>query len=162
MFRHLSKCEFTVINNTQKNNFNSQILHFCFKLHVKNIHGNHFAGFCSIFKVTNPKRHKGVQNLKLKNSTFSKQLLSSQTHFFFLLIFQTLPFSSYYLNSPCQVSVSLQFTSRPSKTSSLKCIQCWYEEKYNKVETNVFGDSSENVNMKPPMSHMYHIHIQLA
>jgi len=38
------------------------------------------------------------------------------------------------------------------------------KRKCNKVEINVFGDGSENVNMKPtqPMSHMYHIHIQLA
>ena len=38
------------------------------------------------------------------------------------------------------------------------------KRKCNKVETNVFGDGSENVNMKPtePMSHMYHIHIQLT
>jgi hypothetical protein len=80
-------------------------LHFCFKLHVKNIHGNHSAGFSSIFRVTNPIRHKGAQKQKLNNPTFFTQLYSIQarfsfvnfsdfTNFFFLLKFSLLSFST--------------------------------------------------------------------
>lgn len=69
-------CEFTIILLKKKK------LHFCFKLPVKNIHGNHLAGFSSIFRVTNPIRHKSAQNLKLKNPTLYKQLYSTQSRFF--------------------------------------------------------------------------------
>jgi hypothetical protein len=86
MFWHLCKHEFTITPKRRRggdhtpHNFYTSASSY---IHVKYTHRNHFVGFSSIFRVTNPIRHKGAQNLKLNNPTFFKQLYSFQTRFFF-------------------------------------------------------------------------------
>jgi len=75
-------CEFTIILLQKKK------LHFCFKLPVKNVHGNHSAGFSSIFRVTNPIRHIGAQNLKLKKPHIFQAIIFYPDPIFFFKFFR--------------------------------------------------------------------------